>query len=68
MWLADEIRFNLPRELDFTQEAANCEACGAAFASRPDVRVPQIFHSLTTSRVLTMSFEEGAFSPLRAAT
>jgi aarF domain-containing kinase len=33
-WLVDEIKFNLPKELDFTHEAANAERCRALLASR----------------------------------
>ena len=61
-WLAAEVRENLPRELDFQQEAANCEAAGAAFRHRPDVVVPAVYRPLTSARVLTMSFEEGVYA------
>ena len=61
-WLADEIRVNLPQELDFVNEAGNCEAAGRAFARRPDVAVPTIYRRWTTHRVLTMSFEDGVYA------
>jgi aarF domain-containing kinase len=61
VWLADEIRVSLPRELDFTQEAANCEGSARAFAGRPQVRVPGVHREYTTPRMLTMSFEEGVY-------
>jgi hypothetical protein len=33
-WLVDEIKLNLPKELDFTHEAANAERCRRLLASR----------------------------------
>jgi aarF domain-containing kinase len=61
VWLADEVERNVPRELDFLNEAANAERARRNFAHRDDVRVPDVFPALTTSRVLTMSFEEGCY-------
>ena len=62
-WLADEVAENLPRELDFANEAGNCVRAGAAFAARPaaDVVAPTVVAALSTPRVLTMSFEEGVY-------
>lgn len=61
-WLVEEVRFNLPLELDFTNEAANAERCAALLADRfgDAVHVPRAHPGLSTSRVLTMDFEEGA--------
>jgi aarF domain-containing kinase len=61
-WLADEVSENLPRELDFANEAENCTRTQLAFADRPNVVTPAVFKECTSSRVLTMSFEEGVYS------
>ncbi|GAB0490171.1 hypothetical protein MMPV_001403 [Pyropia vietnamensis] len=62
-WLAEETERNLPRELDFLNEAANNEACVTAMASRPElaarVVTPDVVWPLTSPRVLTMSWEPG---------
>jgi len=62
MWLADEMNANLPVELNFRSEAANCEKCRKNLESQiqsGDVVVPEIQNA--TNRVLVMSFEEGHF-------
>ena len=59
-WLADEAKFNLPRELDFRHEAQN--AARAARQTRPfgeKVVVPTVHDSLSTGRVLCMAYEPG---------
>ncbi|KAF5843718.1 ABC1 family-domain-containing protein [Dunaliella salina] len=63
-WLVDEIKFNLPRELDFLHEAQNAERCRANFASkrskvRGRVHVPDIHLDRSSHRVLTMEFVQG---------
>ncbi|KAK4525302.1 hypothetical protein GAYE_SCF09G3210 [Galdieria yellowstonensis] len=58
-WLVNEVRENLPKELDFIHEARNAERCRTNFGSRLDVTTPDVFWNLSSSRVLTMSFEEG---------
>ncbi|KAG2499118.1 hypothetical protein HYH03_002701 [Edaphochlamys debaryana] len=74
-WLVDEIRENLPRELNFLHEAANAERCranleasargGAKWARQ--VHVPSIEYRTTTTRILTMEFIDGAGVTDRAA-
>lgn len=71
-WLVDEIRDNLPRELDFEEERRNGERCRQqlrmrdprrrtkdASSFRADICVPHFFEMLSSSRILTMSFEDG---------
>jgi len=65
-WLLEEMKVYLRRELDFESEARNVERCrrffscaGAGAALADAVVVPGVVHSLTTPRVLTMTFEEG---------
>ncbi len=60
-WLVDEIKHNLPRELDFRLEGQNCEKAGANFAQDDRVTVPKIYWEHTSARVLTMSFESGCY-------
>lgn len=67
-WLADEMRINLPKELDFVQEALNSERVMWNFrqnASRSrhllaSLKIPRIMWQYTTPRVLTMEFCPGA--------
>ncbi|GLC72431.1 hypothetical protein PLESTF_001246800 [Pleodorina starrii] len=66
-WLVDEIKENLPRELDFRHEAGNAERCranlqqsaraGAWHAGR--VHVPLIDYRTSSHRILTMEFIDG---------
>jgi len=58
-WLPEEFQTRLPQELDFVKEANNCKRCHSIFKSNPNVTTPTVYDSLTTHRVLTMSFEEG---------
>jgi predicted unusual protein kinase regulating ubiquinone biosynthesis (AarF/ABC1/UbiB family) len=43
----------LPMELDFLNEAQNCDTLRRNLAVRNDVVVPHVYHELTTRRVLT---------------
>jgi predicted unusual protein kinase regulating ubiquinone biosynthesis (AarF/ABC1/UbiB family) len=57
--IARELLKYIPMELDFLNEARNCETLRRNFASRPDVVIPEVYHDLTTRRVLTMELVEG---------
>jgi predicted unusual protein kinase regulating ubiquinone biosynthesis (AarF/ABC1/UbiB family) len=57
--IAREILKYIPMELDFLNEARNCETIRINFAPRPDVIVPRVYRELTTRRVLTMELVEG---------
>lgn len=66
MWLVNEARENLPKELDFLVEAENARRCAAKFdpdtgssALRGRVVVPRIDHSKTSHRVITMEWIDG---------
>ena len=52
MWLANEMKINLPLELDFTQEGRNSEKVSRIFRDSCWLKIPEIYWSLTTSRVL----------------
>jgi len=60
MWLANEMKINLPLELDFTKEANNSEKVARIFRDFYWLKVPGIYWSLTTPRVLVMEFCTGA--------
>ncbi|KAI3994389.1 hypothetical protein MKX01_012646 [Papaver californicum] len=51
-WLVDEMRESLPKELDFLVEAKNSEKCLDNFR--------RVYWNLTTSKLLTMEFIDGA--------
>jgi predicted unusual protein kinase regulating ubiquinone biosynthesis (AarF/ABC1/UbiB family) len=57
--IARELLKYIPMELDFLNEARNCETLRRNFASRPDVVIPEVYHEFTTRRVLTMELVEG---------
>lgn len=64
-WLVDEIRENAPKELDFLFEARNSEKCLDNFRRLSPhiadfVYAPKVYWNLSTSRLLTMEFMEGA--------
>jgi ubiquinone biosynthesis protein len=57
--LARELLKYIPMELDFLNEARNCETLKTNFSARPDVIIPEVYHELTTRRVLTMELIGG---------
>lgn len=59
MWLADEMRKNLPLELNFLQEGRNAEKIANLLSHLSYLRVPKIHWSLSSERVLFMEYIEG---------
>ncbi|XP_043725430.1 putative ABC1 protein At2g40090 [Telopea speciosissima] len=64
-WLVDEIRETLPKELDFLVEAKNSEKCLDNFRKLSPhladyVHAPTVYWNLSTSKLLTMEFIDGA--------
>ena len=58
-WLADEMKANLPKELDFRVEAANAARLRSYFANETSpLAVPKVLQA--TRRVLLMEFIRGA--------
>lgn len=59
-WLGEEMRENLPLELDFTHEAANTERARTNFADvkKTPLYIPEVFGA--SKRTLIMEFIEGA--------
>ncbi|KAG2723895.1 hypothetical protein I3843_02G168600 [Carya illinoinensis] len=64
-WLVDEIRESLPKELDFLVEGKNSEKCLDNFRKLSPhiadyVYAPKVYWNLSTSKLLTMEFMDGA--------
>jgi len=59
-WLGEEMRENLPKELDFIHEARNTERVRRNFANvqRTSLHIPEVVHA--TKRTLIMEHIEGA--------
>lgn len=55
-----EFRRVVRRELDFAREARNLEQFARNFADNPHVRIPEFYPKLSSSRVLTMEWLDGA--------
>jgi len=60
MWLAEEMKKNLPLELAFTQEGKNAEKISALLGKFEWLKVPEIIWDLSTDRVLTMEYCRGS--------
>ena len=58
--LLDEMQKHLKMELDFRREVDSAERLRAFFADEPSVKIPRIFAELSSRRVITMEFVEGA--------
>lgn len=58
-FVADELRANIPKELDFINEGRNAERMARDFADDPAILVPAIYWEHTTERVLTMEYMDG---------
>ena len=58
-WLGEEMRVNLPKELDFTNEARNAKMASNNFKnSKTSLYIPEVISA--DKRVLIMEFIEGA--------
>jgi hypothetical protein len=63
-WLSKEMNRNLPLELDFRVEASNLKRCTKLLENLTktgEVAMPTTRDDLSSTRVLTMSFEEGSY-------
>ncbi|KAI1700929.1 ABC1 family domain-containing protein [Ditylenchus destructor] len=59
MWLLEETKKNLPKELDFLHEAKNADKIRRMFSHLKFLKVPKIYPEYTSEKVLTMEFCEG---------
>lgn len=57
--IMNEFANSMMKELDFTNDARNAERFATQFEGNELIRVPRIYHALTTSKVLTMDFISG---------
>ncbi len=55
----DELEEYLGKELDFENEARNCEKCAQNFSGNKRLHVPAVYWDLTTKRILGMEFIHG---------
>jgi len=58
-WLVDQIKKNLPLEVDFLHEGQNCEKMGEYLKRFKNISVPKIFWEFSTQRVLFMEYIDG---------
>lgn len=58
-WLVEEVLPVVRKELDFRIEARNCMISRQQFSDDPQVIVPEVHTNESSSRILTMSFEDG---------
>lgn len=61
--IVDEFGRQLYNELNYQQEAKNCEKFQSYYGAIPDIYVPKIYHNYTRRRVLTMEFIDGKKGP-----
>ncbi|CEF69676.1 Serine/threonine-/dual specificity protein kinase, catalytic domain and UbiB domain and Protein kinase-like domain-containing protein [Strongyloides ratti] len=59
MWLVDETKRNLPKELDFLHEAKNADTVRRMFSHLTYLKIPEIKYDYSTSQILTMEYCEG---------
>ncbi len=57
--IIDEFEKTIKKELDFNIEALNLKRFAKNFENNPNIKVPMLYESLTTRRVLTMEFIDG---------
>jgi predicted unusual protein kinase regulating ubiquinone biosynthesis (AarF/ABC1/UbiB family) len=58
-FVAEEMRRNIPLELDFINEGRNAERIARDFAGVEDIVVPDIYWEYSSRRVLTMEYIDG---------
>ena len=59
-WLVESAKENLPLELDFLHEGRNAESVAETYKDFEWLKIPKVYWSLSTSRVLTMEYCEGS--------
>ncbi|KAF7623467.1 ABC1 domain-containing protein [Meloidogyne graminicola] len=58
-WLVNEMKRNLPIELDFVYEASNADRVRQMFSHLSFLKIPKIYYEYSNDLVLTMEFCEG---------
>lgn len=59
MWLAEEMKKNLPLELSFTEEGKNAEKISILLEKFSWLKIPEIHWDLTSDRVIVMEYCPG---------
>lgn len=59
LWLSEEMRENLPKELDFIMEGKNSEKLDNLLGHFKFLKIPKVYWEHSTKRVLTMEFYSG---------
>lgn len=59
LWLSEEMRFNLPKELNFILEGQNSEKVYRLLSHFKFLKVPKVYWEYSTKRVLTMEYHTG---------
>ncbi len=57
--IIDEFEKTIRKELDFNIEALNLKRFAKNFEENPKIKVPRLYESLTTMRILTMEYIDG---------
>lgn len=60
LWLAEEMKINLPLELNFETEGKNAERVSRLFSKFDWLKIPQVYWPLTRTRLLTMEYVDGS--------
>lgn len=58
-WLVDDLKQNLPQELDFRIEARNGQVMKDLFKGQKQIKVPDVYQEYSSSKILTMEFVSG---------
>ncbi|KAL0490287.1 aarF domain-containing protein kinase [Acrasis kona] len=58
-WVMPEFEKSLQNELDFVNEAINCERATHMFRNNKQIIIPSIYWDLTSEKIITMEFLDG---------
>ncbi|UYV84773.1 ADCK1, partial [Cordylochernes scorpioides] len=61
VWLADEMKKNLPLELNFLEEGKNADIVREKFSHLPWLKVPKVYWDISTKKLLVMDYYEGGY-------
>lgn len=59
MWIIEDLKRSIAEEMNFSLEAENALRCLSIFKNDPYIKVPNVYKSFSSSRVLTMDFMKG---------
>jgi aarF domain-containing kinase len=58
-WFGDELKKNIPLELDFNQEVRNAEKTRECFKKQNNIKVPRVYQEYSTDKVIVMEYATG---------